>query len=116
VYWESFRQLIKIIIEQKRYKKSAIQNIKENIFFLSNRVANPTREPGILKKAHSRTESAETLDSTASTHFRGDSGRSHQITIPAAFRHGGGLRDRKLVRSYELDRDSVYHVYNKAIY
>jgi len=32
VYWESFWQLIGKIIEQKRYKKSEIQNIKENVF------------------------------------------------------------------------------------
>ncbi|MCI95572.1 hypothetical protein A2U01_0116870 [Trifolium medium] len=23
--------------------------------------------------------------------------------------HGGGLQDRRIVRSYELDRDSDYH-------
>lgn len=50
----------------------------------------------------------ESYDTTVSMIVHGDPGPDHQITIPAMFWHGGGLRNRRIVQSYKLDRDSVY--------
>lgn len=99
-------QLIRIIIEQKREEYKILRKMFI-VLFLSNRVTNPTHEPEIMRK---------TLYSTDLTHFHGDSDRSHQIAIPTASTDSGdvpvrwGLQDRKLVRSCELDRESVYLV------
>lgn len=46
---------------------------------------------------------------TVPTIFHGDPSCDYQKTIPATFWHGHGLQERKLVRSYELDREFVYH-------
>jgi len=72
-----FSELIGIIIHQKRYR-----NTTE---FLCNRVANPTHEPGILRKTHRIGRDAY------SRRFR---------PLPPDYDSG------------ELDRDSVYLGWN----
>jgi hypothetical protein len=80
-------------------------------------------EPGRgsdLREQHlcvTRTEAPDTHDSTVFATFRGDLGRAHQIPIPTMFQHGKGWQDRKVVRSYELDRGFNYleHHYSNTI-